>query len=92
MIKYISGKKILLTSLLFLSGLVLHACEVCEKQQPAVLKGIGHGGRADSQWDYVIVIIGVIIVALTLFYSIKWIFRPGERSPDHIKRMIFNAE
>lgn len=88
----ILAKKTLLTGLLFLSGLALSACPVCEKQQPAVLKGITHGGGPDSQWDYVIVIAGVIIVALTLFYSLKWIFRPGETSPDHIKRMIINAE
>jgi hypothetical protein len=68
------------------------ACPVCEKQQPDLLKGIAHGSGPQSDWDYVIVFTTVIIVAATLFYSIKWIIRPGEKEKEHIKRSILNFE
>lgn len=68
------------------------ACPVCEKQQPKVLRGITHGAGPQSQWDYVIVWIGVIIVLLALFFSVKWIFKPGEKSANHIKQLILNAD
>ena len=85
-------KLFFLMLLLLLSGTWILACPVCEKQQPKVLRGITHGAGPQSQWDYVIVGIGVVIVLLTLLYSLKWIFRPGEKSESHIKQMIFNAD
>ena len=81
----------LMLSLLVISNWAL-ACPVCEKQQPKVLRGVTHGAGPQSQWDYVIVWIGVVIVLLTLFYSLKWIIRPGERSTSHIKQHILNAD
>lgn len=68
------------------------ACPVCEKQQPKVLRGITHGAGPQSQWDYVIVWVGVIIVLLTLYFSVKWVFKPGEKSENHIKQLIVNAD
>ena len=85
-------KKTLLCILFLCPALAVLACPVCEKQQPKVLRGITHGAGPQSQWDYVIVGIGVVIVLLTLLYSLKWIFRPGEKSESHIKQMIFNAD
>ncbi len=67
-----------------------YACDVCEKKQPAVLRGITHGGGPDSNWDYVYVWATVFIVMLTLFYSIKWVIKPGEKNMNHIKRTILN--
>ena len=46
----------------------------------------------DSRWDYLIVWITVAIVLLTLFFSVKWMIRPGEKSGTHIKRMILNNQ
>lgn len=66
------------------------ACPACEKQQPKILRGITHGTGPDSQWDYVIVWAAVIVVVLTLFYSIKWLIRPGETAASHIKQFILN--
>ncbi|MBS1747830.1 MAG: hypothetical protein JST21_16825 [Bacteroidetes bacterium] len=84
-------KKVLSGILFFLFGsYVSFACPVCERNQPAILKGITHGSGPDSQWDYLIVAIAVVIVLYTLFYSVKWLVRPGEKSESHIKRMILN--
>lgn len=68
------------------------ACAVCEKQQPKVLRGISHGAGPESNWDYVIVWATVVIVLLTLFYSVKWLIKPGEKSEHHIKRFILNNQ
>ena len=73
-------------------ALAVLACPVCEKQQPKILRGITHGVGPQDNWDYIIVWTMVVIVAFTLFFSIKWLIRPGERSQTHIKRLILNNE
>ena len=85
-------RKIFLMLSLLIIGSQVFACPGCEKQQPKVLQGVTHGAGPQSQWDYVIVWIGVLIVLLTLFYSLKWIIRPGEKSVSHIKQHILNAD
>jgi hypothetical protein len=40
----------------------------------------------------VIVTISVIIVLFTLFFSVKWMVKPGEQSQSHIKRLVLNNE
>lgn len=82
---------------IIMSGLIIlrvaaYACPACEKRQPKILRGITHGAGPDSRWDYVIVWAAVIVVLLVLFYSIKWLIRPGEKSPSHIKQFILNNE
>lgn len=67
-----------------------YGCPECEKQQPKVLRGIAHGAGPESQWDYVIVWAIVIVTLITLFFSIKWTIKPGEKDPKHIKRTIIN--
>ena len=84
--------KIIITCLFLISQIVLYACPACEKQQPKMLKGITHGTGPQSNWDYVIIWLIIIIVLITLFYSLKWLIRPGEKSPDHIKRLILKNE
>lgn len=86
------GKKILSMMLLISVVAPAFACPVCERNQPSILKGITHGAGPDSRWDYLIVWVTVAIVLLTLFFSIKWIIRPGEKSGTHIKRMILNNQ
>ena len=79
--------------LLFLvAAIPVLGCPVCDRNQPSVLKGISHGAGPESRWDYLIVWITVVIVLLTLFFSVKWIIRPGEKSDAHIKRMILNNQ
>ena len=84
-------KKVISFIVFFVTGGWLYACPVCEKQQPRVLRGVTHGAGPENQWDYVIVWAGVIIVLFTIFYSIKWIFRPGEKSGSHIKQTVLNT-
>jgi hypothetical protein len=85
-------RKIIATLLLLLNSIWVFACPVCERNQPKILRGITHGAGPESQWDYVIVWSIVAIVLVTLFFSLKWIFRPGETSNNHIKRFILNNE
>lgn len=68
------------------------ACPACEQRQPKILRGITHGAGPDSRWDYLIVYTTIVIVLATLFFSVKWLVRPGEKSKDHIKRMILNNQ
>lgn len=83
-------KKLLFLFPLLFFALINNACPVCEKQQPAILKGITHGAGPDSNWDYVIVIATAIIVIATLYYAIKWMVKPGEKESNHIKRTVLN--
>lgn len=85
-------KKLLLCVFSLLPVLAVLACPVCEKQQPKILRGITHGAGPQDNWDYIIVWTMVVIVVFTLFFSIKWLIRPGERSQTHIKRLILNNE
>lgn len=85
-------RKLILTISLLGLGLTAAACTVCEKQQPKLLKGITHGTGPESKWDYVIVLVMTVIVLLTLFYTIKWLVNPGEKSDNHIKMFILNND
>ncbi len=85
-------RKILLSITLLLNTLYTIACPVCERNQPKILKGITHGAGPESKWDYLIVWVMIAIVFCTLFFSIKWLIKPGERSDLHIKRFILNNE
>jgi len=90
--KKIRMKKLILLSYMLLSGFLAIACPVCERQQPKVLQGIVHGAGPDSNWDYLIVSVMLAIALFTLFFSIKWMMRPGEKSGSHIKRYILNID
>ncbi|HUH19075.1 hypothetical protein [Albibacterium sp.] len=85
-------KKIAILLPLLLVALGGFACPACEKQQPALLKGISHGSGPESNWDMVIVWVIAIIVVLTLFFSIKFLVKPGEKSKSHIKRFILSND
>ena len=68
----------------------LLACDVCSKQQPRVLKNITHGAGPQGQEDYIILISAIIIVLFTLFFSIKYLVKPGEKSPQHVKNIVID--
>ena len=85
-------QKLLFTSILFVLGVPLLACPVCEKQQPKLLKGITHGAGPDSNWDYLIISLMAAIVLVSLYFSIKWLVKPGESKQTHIKHTILNFE
>jgi hypothetical protein len=83
-------RKMFLVVPLVLGHTFLMACDVCQKQQPRILKGITHGGGPQSDWDYVLVWCMVTIVAVSAVFSIRWMVRPGEKDRGHIKRSILN--
>lgn len=85
-------KRLIYTIIFFFSFvLTTWACPVCERNQPKVLRGVVHGGPG-SNWDYVIIGFFTIITLLTLYYSVKWLIRPGEKENNHIKYSILNDE
>ncbi|WAC12460.1 hypothetical protein [Dyadobacter pollutisoli] len=81
-------KKSVTILLLIVMRLPLLACPVCDQRQLKVLKGITHGAGPENNWDYVIIITAMTIVVFTLFFSVKWLVKPGESAADHIKRFI----
>lgn len=85
-------KKYFLIILLLVNAISVWACSACEKQQPQILRGITHGGGPQSNWDYLIISVAMTIVLFTLYFSVKWLVRPGEKSANHIKYWIFNNE
>ena len=87
-----SNIQIALACILLFVAEIVTACPVCERNQPKLLKGVVHGAGPDSQWDYVIIWAVVIIAVASLYYSVKWIIRPGEKNENHIKYSILNQE
>jgi len=85
-------KKILsvFTILFFLDNQLSWACDLCKKNQPAGFENITHGAGPSGPLDYIIIWTGVIIVAGTLFLSLKYLIRPKENNPDHIKNIVKN--
>lgn len=82
-------KKVITTLILILLQTAAFACPVCERNQPKILRGIVHGSGPDSNWDYVSIWTTILIAVLTLFFSVKWLIKPGEKNLDHIKYSIF---
>jgi hypothetical protein len=66
------------------------SCDVCEKNQPKILRGITHGTGPQGTLDYIIISVSALIVLATLIYFVKYLLWPGERDPKHIKRSIIN--
>lgn len=85
-------KKIIITLIAVALYSASFACDVCKKQQPRVLRGITHGAGPQSNWDYVIVAAIAAVVLVALFYSVKWLIKPGEQQADHIKHSILTHD
>lgn len=64
------------------------ACETCKAKESNILGNLTHGKGPESQWDFIISITAALIVLITLILSIKYLVRPGEKNPDHIKNSI----
>ena len=84
-------RKWLFLGMALLAAPATWACEVCQQNQPKALQGITHGPGPQGNWDYAIILVGVIIVAFTLYYSLKFLIRPGETHPDHIKNIVVDG-
>lgn len=83
-------KKIICILSLIILAVNVMACPVCERNQPKALRGIVHGSGPDSQWDYISVWVTIAIAMITLFFTIKYLWRPGEKNKEHIKYSILN--
>lgn len=82
-------------SLLFIIMLVnskAWACEACKKQQPEITQGLTHGAGPQSNWDWVIITGVTLITLVTFFYSLKYLIKPQEGNPGHIKQSILTQE
>lgn len=77
-------------ALLLTTSLPVIACEACKKQQPKLLQGITHGSGPDSNWDYLIVGIMVIITVYS-FYAMIGCFKKGDEAYQNIKNIILNT-
>lgn len=80
------------TTLVLLLALtpVAFACEVCEAQQPKILRGAVHGPGPGGFWDYTIAIFALAIVIFTLVLSVKYLMRPEKDNPHHIKNIVLD--
>ncbi len=76
--------------LILLIPLDVFSCELCKNNQPKILRGITHGVGPQGNWDYIIIWFAAIIVAITLFLSIKYLVKPQGNNADHIKNIILN--
>ncbi len=68
------------------------ACPVCDRNQPKILKGWIHAGGPNGILDYLPVIAMIILALIALYFSVKWLIKPGEKQDDHIKRTVLNNE
>lgn len=86
-------KKVFITTIPTVATLVLGACPVCERAKAKIAFGqLSHGALPTSKWEYVAVWIVVLMVLLTLVYSVKWLIHPKEKNQNHIKYSILNFE
>lgn len=85
-------KKLFSLLVLIFASIATYACPVCEKAQPRILQGISHGVGPEGKWDIFIVSFISVIVVFTLFFSIKWLIKPGEKNTAHIKYFILNQQ
>ena len=83
-------RKLLFIMCLMVLGLSspLLACEVCKSQQPKVFQNITHGAGPQGQSDFIIIAVAIVIVLFTLVFSLKYLLKPGEDSPGHVKRTV----
>lgn len=51
-----------------------------------------HASAPDGPAEVIVVVIGVVITAVVLYLTLKYMIRPGEKGKDHIKRRIVNGE
>ncbi|MDP9959364.1 hypothetical protein [Chryseobacterium lathyri] len=84
-------KKILSVTLILLVNYAL-ACDACKLQQPEVTKDLTHGTGPESNWDWFIVGIVILITVLAFIYSVKYLIKPGEKDKKHIKYSVFSDE
>lgn len=66
------------------------ACDACKLQQPEITRNITHGTGPESNWDWFIIGVVILITVMTLGYSIKYLISPGEKDENHIKYFVLS--
>lgn len=66
------------------------ACDVCQKNQPAILKNITHGVGPQGNLDFIIIWSAAAIVLVALVLSLKYMFKPKENNSNHIKNIVID--
>lgn len=66
------------------------ACDLCKKNQPKGFENITHGQGPTGNMDYIITWSAIVLVIITLFFSIKFLVRPKENNPGHIKNIVWD--
>ena len=83
-------KKLIFLVTLMMSVFPSMACEVCQVNQPKMLKNITHGTGPQGNTDMIIIWSAAVIVTITLIYSIKYLVNPKENKEGHIKNSVIN--
>jgi high-affinity nickel permease len=84
-------RKFLITTLIYLIGQhIAFACDVCKKNQPAGFENITHGAGPSGTMDFIIIGVATVIVLFTLVLCFKYLIKPQENDPDHIKNIVRN--
>ena len=53
---------------------------------------MSHMAGPQAAWEYVLVVVAVIIVVGVFYLAFKYFFKPGEQQADHIKRRILEQD
>ena len=86
-------KKITAIFILLAMQGIAFGCPVCDRAKAKTAFGnISHGIGPQNIFDYAAVWIMIGIVVLTLFFTIKWLIKPGEKNTEHVKYSILNFE
>lgn len=75
---------------LFLFTTYVWACDACKLQQPEITRNITHGTGPESDWDWFIIGIVILITVMAFVYSIKYLISPGEKDESHIKYFVLS--
>jgi hypothetical protein len=82
--------KVLFTVLFVFGFQIASACDLCKKNQPAGFENITHGAGPSGPMDYFIIWGSILVVIVTLFLTLKYLIKPKEGNPDHIKNIVTN--
>ncbi|HFK5529389.1 TPA: hypothetical protein ACGZ99_003470 [Elizabethkingia anophelis] len=76
--------------LMMFSSSYVFGCDTCKLRQPKITRNFTHGTGPDSNWDWFIVGIVILITIASLFYSLKFLIKPREEDRSHIKYSVFS--
>ncbi|RFZ91159.1 hypothetical protein D0C36_19660 [Mucilaginibacter conchicola] len=83
-------KYIFTISVILVSGTAF-ACDACKKQK-SLFTGISHGRGPESNWDYLIVALMIVVTLYVLFAALKCMFKSSENHRSHIKYTFIESD